>query len=99
MRGRSHSGPSAVFDAPHQHLCSCNICAASHPRRSGERAMMSTCKDRANGCFHNGWHGVEGACAFSPPRWSRSPPRISARSILIECQPSLASQNANGKCL
>ena len=87
MRGRSRSGPFATFDPPHQHLCSCNIRADSHPRRLGVQALMSTRKDSAYGCFHNGCHGVEAACAFSPPGWSRSLPRMSARAILIKPQP------------
>ena len=99
MRGRSRSGPSTIFGPPRQHLCSCNVRADSHPRLSGVQALMSTCKDRANGCFHNGCHGVEAACAFSPPRWIRSLSRMSARAILIKPQPILSSQNAAWKCL
>ena len=72
MRGRSRSGPSAIFDPPRKHLDSCNFRADSDPRRSGVQALMSTCKDSAYGSFHNGSHGVEAACAFSPPGWSRS---------------------------
>ena len=87
MRGRSRTGPSTIFDPPREHLDSCNIRADSDPRRLGVQALMSTRKDRANGCFHNGWHGVEAACAFSPPGWSRSLPRMSARAILIKPQP------------
>ena len=87
VRGRSRTGPSTIFDPPREHLDSCNIRADSDPRRLGVQALMSTRKDRANGCFHNGWHGVEAACAFSPPGWSRSLPRMSARAILIKPQP------------
>ena len=88
MRGRSRTGPSAIFDPPHEHLDSCNLRSDTHPSPLGVQALMSTCMDRANGCFYNGCHGVEAACAFSPPGWSRSPPRSSARVILIEPQPS-----------
>ena len=87
MRGRSRSGLSSIFDPPRQHLWSCNVRPDSHPRRSGVQALMSTCKDRANGCFHNGYQGVEAACAFSLSGWSRSPTRTNARAILIEPQP------------
>ena len=96
MRGRSRTGPSTIFDPPREHLDSCNIRADSDPRRLGVQALMSTRKDRANGCFHNGWHGVEAACAFSPPGWSRSLPRMSARAILIKSQPSLLAEKFPG---
>ena len=87
MRGRSRSQPSVVFDPPCQHLCSSNVRTASHPRRSGEQVLKSTCKGGAKRYSINGWHGVEGACTFSPQLWSRSPPRICARAIVIEPQP------------
>ena len=87
MRGRSRTGPSAIFDPPREHLDSCIFRADSDPRRLGVQALMSTCKDRANGCFHNGSHALEGACALSPLPWSRSPPRNLGRAILIKPQP------------
>ena len=95
MRGRSRSQPSVVFDPPCQHLCSSNVRTASHPRRSGEQVLKSTCKGGAKRYSINGWHGVEGAYTFSPQPWSRSPPRTIARVILIEPQPSLLSEKPN----
>ena len=96
MRGRSRTGPSAIFDPPHEHLDSCNLRSDTHPSPLGVQALMSTCMDRANGCFYNGCHGVEAACAFSPPGWSRSLSRMSARAILIKPQPSLVAQKSPG---
>ena len=87
IRGRGRSQSSAIFDPRRQHFCRSNIRTASHPCRSGEQALLSSCKERAYRCFHNGTHVVEGAYAISPLPWSRSPRRILGCAILIKPQP------------
>ena len=87
IRGRGRSQSSAISDPRRQHFCRSNIRTTSHPCRSGEQALLSSCKERAYRCFHNGTHVVEGAYAISPLPWSRSPRRILGCAILIKPQP------------
>ena len=94
IRGRGRSQSSAISDPRRQHFCRSNIRTASHPCRSGEQALLSSCRDRAYRSFHNGCHALEGACALSPLPWSRSPPRNLGREILIKPQPSLVAQKS-----
>ena len=96
MRGRSRSKSSAIFDPRRQHSCRSHARTASRPSRSGEQALLCSCKDLACRGFHNRCHAVEGACAISPLPWSRSPPRNLGRAILIKPQPSLVAQKSPG---
>ena len=84
MSSRSCARPSAVFDTPRRHLRSTEIRTVNHLRRSGEHEVLWMRKDGVNSDFHNGWHAVEGATAFSPQPWSRLPPRTLPRAILME---------------
>ena len=92
MRGRSRSKSSAIFDPRRQHSCRSHARTASRPSRSGEQALLCSCKDLPSRGFHNRCHAVEGACAIPPLPWSRSPPRTLGRAIFIEPQPSLLAE-------